>query len=220
LAAQRRLNGAIACARTASLDEMLLRAEDVPGDDMPVAEGALFFEFACWGYGTPQRSTSDHWLGGGGGRGGGGGSGGVNADEDFVAALPTRLLAHPRGPIAFVGHVDTAWLHGFDDPANPVPELGRLYHHRLEPFLTAVEQALLRRYPVALALDDLSGRTALLSVSLANFFNTLRSTGRSLEQLRDVERQALADSFIRRNDAMNFLLLGDPAARVRVGTAD
>jgi hypothetical protein len=79
---------------------------------------------------------------------------------------------------------------------------------------------LLRRFPAALALDDLTGRTALLSVSLANFFNTLRSTGRSLDELLATERQALADSFIRRNDAMNFLLLGDPAARVRVGTPD
>jgi len=211
LATQQRLNGAIACARTGSLDGMLLRAEDVPGDDVACAEGALFFEFACWGYGTPRRSTSDHWVGGGEDD---------NADEDFVASLPTRLLAHPHGPVAFVGHLDTAWLHGFDDPAKPVPQLGQLYHRRLEPFLTAVDQALLNRFPAGLALGDLTGRTALLSVSLANFFNKLRSTGRSLDELNPTERRALADSFIRRNDAMNFLLLGDPAARVRVETPD
>ena len=44
----------------------------------------------------------------------------LNSERDFVAALPKRLLAHPRGPIAFVGHVDTAWFHGFDDPNNPL----------------------------------------------------------------------------------------------------
>ncbi|HZM82566.1 MAG TPA: hypothetical protein VFC19_43170 [Candidatus Limnocylindrales bacterium] len=209
LATQRRLNGAIACARIGSLDGMLLRGEDVPSDDVACAEGALFFQFACWGYGTPRRSTSDHWVGGGEDD---------NADEDFIAALATRLLAHPRGPVAFVGHLDTAWLHGFDDPTAPVPQLGQLYHRRLEPFMTAVDQALLSRFPAALALDDLTGRTALLSVSLANFFNNLRSTGRTVDDLNPTERQVLADSFIRRNDAMNFLLLGDPAARVRVET--
>ncbi len=36
-------------------------------------------------------------------------------EHDFVAALPKRLLAHPRGPIAYAGHRDTAWRHGFAD---------------------------------------------------------------------------------------------------------
>ncbi len=212
LAEQKRLNGAIACARRASLEDMLLTASDVPGDDTAVAEGSVFFQFACWGYGTPRRSTFDHWQLGG--------SGTATADEDFVAALPKRLLGHPRGPVAFVGHVDTAWLHGFDDPANPLPELGALYHPRLEPFRTALDEALLERRPAGYALSDLAYRTALLSVNLADFFDGLQARGRAVADITTAERRALADSFIRRNDAMFFLLLGDPAARARVGTPD
>lgn len=211
LDAQRRLNGAICCARTPALDDMLLRAEDVPAD-LPVAEGGVVFQFACWGLGTPRESTFEHWLGRAGGA--------AVADEAFVAALPSRLLAHPRGPVGYVGHVDTAWLHGFDDPEHPVPELGRLYHRRLEPFLSFVRSALLRREPVGLALDDLTNRTALLSTQLADFFDQLARQGRASTSLGPQEYASLADSFVRRNDSMYFLVLGDPAARVRVGTPD
>lgn len=206
---QKRVNGAICCHSPGTpIEDGLLTAADVPPDDQPCAEGGVVVQFACWGYGTPTESCFDHWRLG---------SGGINAEQAFVSALPTRLLAHPRGPIAYVGHVDTAWLHGFTDVESPDPDLGQSYDQRLEPFLTAVDSALLRLWPAGLGLDDLSNRTAALSVALAGFFDTMRKQGKQLDSLSDVELALVADGYIRRNDAMNFLLLGDPAARARAG---
>lgn len=206
---QRRINGAICCHSPGTpIEDGLLTAADVPADDQPCAEGGVIVQFACWGYGTPTESCFDHWRIGGGT---------VNAEEAFISALPTRLLAHPRGPVAYVGHVDTAWLHGFTDAASPEPDLGKSYDERLAPFLTTVDAALLKRWPAGLGLDDLSHRGASLSVSLASFFDSLRRQGKQLDTLTDAELALLADGYIRRNDALNFLLLGDPAARTRVG---
>ena len=121
---QRRVNGAICCQATDG--DWLSTPDNVPDDDTPFLEGAVFFQFACYGYGTPDKSDFMHWLG----------QPALNAEADFVAALPKRLLAHPRGPIAYIGHVDTAWLHGFDDPDSPL--ILDAYHERLRPFITAL----------------------------------------------------------------------------------
>lgn len=204
---QQRVNGAICChAPGTSVDDGMLAAADVPPDDQPCAEGGVFVQFACWGYGTPTESCFDHWRLG---------RTGINAGRPFVSALPSRLLAHPRGPISYIGHVDTAWLHGFTDVDNPDPDLGRTYDQRLEPFLTAVDSALLKLWPAGLGLDDLSRRSASLSVALAGFFDAMRKQDKEVAALSDAELRLLADGYIRRNDAMNFMLLGDPAARAR-----
>ena len=53
----------------------------------------------------------------------------VNAPADFIASLPQKLIAHPRGPIIYIGHVDVALLHGFDDPAIAGLEGGSDFPH-------------------------------------------------------------------------------------------
>jgi hypothetical protein len=210
IATQRHVNGSICCARFPGepVDDYSFGVDDVPGDDVEFCHGGLFVEFACWGYGTPTESSFDHWAMV---------TTRVHAEQPFVAALPKRLLAHPRGPVGFVGHVDTAWLHGFTDPDYPEPEIGELYHSRLEAFRTVVDRSLLRRWPAGYSLEDLHARTAWLSTRLATFLDTTRSRNLEITALPPHQLADLADSFVRRNDSMNFMLLGDPAARVRVG---
>jgi hypothetical protein len=88
---QQRYNGAICCQHEGGLTlDSLFSADDVP-QHAPFLEGAVFFQFACFGYGTPAQSDFAHWLAG------------VPEDyspTDFVAALPRTLVGHPRGPIA------------------------------------------------------------------------------------------------------------------------
>jgi len=60
---QKQLNGAICCQRPPGIlkdENWLFRAEDVPLDE-PFLEGAAFFQFACFGYGTPAESDFAHW---------------------------------------------------------------------------------------------------------------------------------------------------------------
>jgi len=203
LTEQARLNGALVCQDVPGAPSgSLLTAEDVPESE-PFLEGSTFFQFACFGYGTPAQSDYDHWFG----------ESRLNADKDFLAALPKRLLANPRGPIAYVGHVDMAWLHGFDDPADPV--LIERWHPRVEPFLRAVN-TLLAVQPVGLALGAMSKRYDFGNALLATYMDRLQRG--TLKMTPDAHHR-LAQTFIVRSDAQNYMLFGDPGASLRIPQA-
>jgi hypothetical protein len=204
---QRRVNGGWCCQASPGMtvDDWLVTGDDLP--DGSVWPGAIVVQFACWGYGTPTTSTFEQWTGT---------TTKLTAEQPFVAAIPKRLLANPDGPIGFVGHVDTAWLHGFDDPLAPIPD--GLYNPRLEPMLTLVQSALLHRTASAYGLRDLSSRADMIASEVSNLMNRLRGKGQTIKDLDAIQRRKLADRMIRRNDAMWFLFFGDPGVRVRVGT--
>jgi hypothetical protein len=193
-----RLNGAVVCQGEPAAGLELFSAADVPED--PFLEGGIFFQFACFGYGTPAESDFNHWLG----------EDRFNADRDFVAALPNKLLAHPRGPIAYVGHVDLAWLHGFADP--DAPDLLEAWSPRLAPFNSAVRM-LLEPQPIGLAMQEMNKRFDIGNAVLATTFD--RQERGKLPQTDEV-RARLVDAFITRSDAQNYLVLGDPAVHVRI----
>jgi hypothetical protein len=88
-------------------------------------------------------------------------------------------------------------------------------HPRLQPFLTVIERAAIELTPVGYALRDLHERAASMSSEIASTFDFLANEGITIDKLEPAERATLVDKVIRRNDAMHFLLLGDPAARVR-----
>jgi hypothetical protein len=192
-AEQRRLNGALVCD-----GGELVSAADIP--DAPVAEGSVVLQFGCFSGGTPARSDYAHWLGGDR----------INAAEDFVAALPKRLLAHPRGPIAFIGHVDLAWLHAFDDP--DAPDLNQAWHPRLAPFVSAVD-SLLAPLPVGLALRAMNKRYDVGNAQLATAFDRQK---RGTLPDSPAAFGKLVRAFITRSDAQNYLVLGDPAVYPRM----
>ena len=166
---QKNINGAICCQKTGrekNKEEWLFSADDISIDNnKPFLEGAVFFQFACFGYGTPKESDYNHWLGK---------EPLLNAKEDFIAALPKRLLSHPRGPVGFIGHLDEAWLHGFDDPTKPdLPDiLGKPWNNRIRPFLKAV-QYLLEVQPTGFALGDMVKRLSILNELLINRYDLL-----------------------------------------------
>jgi hypothetical protein len=202
-ALQAQVNGAIHCAGTA---RPFFGAADVPAADAPLAavepffEGSVFFAFACFSAGTPAESDFAHWAGGPA----------ICAARDFTAALPKRLLAHPRGPVGFVGHVDAAFLAGFDDLDLPAVE--GAWGARMGPFVSAVS-SLLDVQPVGLALSAMNARHASTSIHLVHLLERLE---RGLSVRTPELDDDLARHFVLRSDARNFLVLGDPAARVRM----
>jgi hypothetical protein len=204
LAIQKRYNGAICCQPSGdeSLRQRLYSTDDVLVGE-PFLEGSVFFQFACYGYGTPAESDFMHWLN----------RPTFNSTADFVAALPKRLLAQPGGPIAFIGHVDTAWLHGFDDPESP--HLLERWHPRIEPFVYAVLQ-LLETNPVGLAMSRFPKRYDITNAQLTSTFDRLQ---RGSLQMTPTLRTKLAQVFITRSDAQNYMIFGDPAVRLRIPAA-
>jgi hypothetical protein len=152
--------------------------------------GLIAFMFACYGAGTPKTDAflSER------------GRGPVEvAPSPFVAALPQRLLAHPDGPaLAVVGHVERAWGYSI----KPTGTNSQIYPFR--EFLKRV----LSGEPVGHAMVNFTKRYAVLSAILANL---LDETGGGTKP----SPQEVAAVWAERNDAQNYIVLGDPAVRLR-----
>jgi hypothetical protein len=204
---QKRYNGAICCQYTGEFTlNSLFSADDVPLDQ-PFLEGAVFFQFACLGYGTPAESYFKNWLEEVPEK---------YAEADFIAALPKRLLAHPRGPIAFIGHLDSTLVHGFADPADlsTLEELGSKWDARIAPFKTAVDQ-LLRVQPSGLAMKDMNSRYSIYNTEIQNKLE--RQQHGDLEWNQE-DKARFVDEWITRGDAQNYMIFGDPAVHLRIPT--
>jgi hypothetical protein len=167
-------------------------ASDLIEDGADV-RGLIHFAFACFGAGTPQHD--DYGDPGQPAR--------VIADRPFVAALPREMLA--RGALAFIGHVDRAWDYSFRG-AHPIALPGVITP--LEAFQRALRR-ILRGGTVAHALRDEHDRGVHLSTSLLETIASRRHNA-------VVSTVTLANLWTERNDARAYVLIGDPAARLRV----
>lgn len=118
------------------------------------------------------------------------------ASEPFVASLPRRLLAHPQGAaLAVIGLVDRGWNSAI------VEEMARPYRAALG--------ALLAGEPVGHAVRRIAERAAALAVELRALLDK-RGLG-----LRTNDRDVAA-AWIEGRQAGSVVVLGDPAARLRV----
>jgi hypothetical protein len=129
--------------------------------------------------------------------------------EDRISALPRKWLAHPRGPIAFIGHLDIALVFKGD-------AVYRGGFDPLAPFTWLVEAICLRGHTVGYAMSGLRRTVANLSnlslMLLDQHERRKRGIRGRLASWILSRRGAVADKLIRKNDAGNLLLFGDPAA--------
>ena len=169
--------------------EHCVRAADI-GDEARL-HGLVAFLFACHGAGTPafDQFLADR------------AKGPVPiAGRPFVAALPQQLLSHANGPaLAVFGHVERAWGYSIR-PRGLGP--------RLRPFRNLISRVL-KGEPVGHATKDLSDRFTAASAQL-NLLNDPSYLGAR------PPASELAALWVECNDARNYVLLGDPAARLRV----
>jgi hypothetical protein len=190
---QRAAQGALLCQDWSGFGSVqpahFLTAADVSDDAR--LHGLVAFLFACYGAGTPgyDNFLSDRSQGPL-----------PIAEQPFVAALPQRLLSHPNGgALAVLGHVERAWGYSIEPPG-----VGT----QLQPFRNLIGR-ILSGEPVGNSTKDFSDKYAALSAEL-------------LSQLDETQPGAkpsdsdLAWTWIERNDAQNYVMLGDPAVRVRV----
>lgn len=168
--------------------EFYFSADDLT--DSARLSGMIAFHFACYGAGTPKLDDYAH-------------RGGVReeiAPQAFVAQLPRRMLGLPRGgALAAVGHVERAWGYSFTWPGAG---------DQTAVFETCLG-ALLDGSRLGPAMESFALRHADLAVSLNG-------------ELEDIKFGAipneisLANLWTANNDARSYVIIGDPAVRLRV----
>ena len=165
-----------------------LAAQDIGAAASPA--GLIAFFFACYGAGTPRwddfanPSTKTRIP---------------IAPRAFQAALPTRLLGHPRGgALAVVGHVERAWGYSVQWEGGA---------DQTGSFKAALLQ-LKAGHRLGHALESLNTRYAEIAVMLSNLIDDAR--------FRTVSPLELATKWIENNDARGYAIMGDPAVRFAV----
>jgi hypothetical protein len=166
--------------------DFYLAGEDLT--DEARVDGMLVFLFACYGAGTPRHDDFAQALG----------TPPEIAPQAFVSRLPQQLLAHPRGgALAVAGHVERAWGYSFLWPG-----IGE----QLGVFESALAM-LLQGTPVGHAVEYFNDRYAALTTDLEALKEDVQYGGTpdSLE---------VSGLWTARNDARNYVILGDPAVRI------
>ncbi len=188
--------GALLCQDWPGPDEHLgevphdwyFAGEDV--DERGRVAGLICMHFACYGAGTPDFDELPDQASSAP-------DGGVS--QAFVARLAQRLLAHPGGgALAVIGHVGPAWSCSYSWPGAGV---------QVEVFRSAL-QHLMEGRPVGASVEFFNQRYADVSTILSDELERVRY-GEVLDDVR------LADLWTAASDARNYLVIGDPAARLR-----
>ncbi len=168
-------------------EEHYFAADDL-GPDARV-HGMIAFLFACFGAGTPRYDSFPEPEAA---------EPRVLAPRDFVSRLPQRLLSHPQGgALAVIGHIDRAWGFSFLWPGAGSQRAA---------FLSTLLR-LTAGKPIGWALEYLGQRYAELAAELA-------VEREELELGKEEHVELLCDLWTARNDARNYVLLGDPAVRL------
>ncbi len=183
------------------------------GDDVPAdarLQGAIGFLFACYSGACPAQDNY---------RPGKDGSPINIAPAPFIARLPQALLS--QGMLAVIGHIDMAFPYAFlDVNQTPQPQAIR----------TPLE-LLMKGKRTGLAADSLSVMWSARSAQLALAQNQPASVPRAVSAPSAASASAsssatatataaaispaIARMTIARDDARNYIVLGDPATRLR-----
>ena len=169
--------------------EHYFAASDLTNDAR--VHGMIAFHFACYGAGTP---TFDRFIYEPGE------PPEPIASKAFISALPKKLLSHSKGgALAVIGHVERAWGYSIT---------GTTSGPQLIPFQNTIGR-LLRGEPIGLAMKDFNERYAALSTNLSDLQDKINLT-------YSISESTLVSTWIERNDAEGYVVLGDPAVRLRV----
>ena len=147
----------------------------------------MAFMFACYSGGCP---TEDNYF--------------FNKDgskipvapEALIARLPQKLLS--RGALAIIAHIDQAFSYIFQN-LEGTPQV--------QSIRTPLE-LLMKGERVGLAADSLSHQWSAIEAQVGLALGRRREPG--------FDPESFATLYIARDDARNYIVLGDPAAYLRV----
>lgn len=163
-------------------------AADVPADAKLL--GMMHFFFACYGGGCPELDNFERLKD----------QPRRIAGKPFFSRLPQRLLGHPEGgALAVLAHIERAWAYSFQ---------GQRGGPQIQGFRDVIGR-LLRGERIGQATDMFNLRWAAISTELSDLQNDLAKGA-------DVPLKTLGNLWVARDDARNFMILGDPAVRLRV----
>jgi hypothetical protein len=185
--------GALVCSdwdRTGSITkDHWFAGTDVPANAK--VHGLIHFMFACYGGGTPQFDNFDRLNG----------KPPQITARPFLAQLPQALLTHKEGgALAVLAHVDRAWAYSFQSDKGG---------SQIQGFRDVLGR-LLNGDRIGQATDSFNIRWAALSTRLSELQLELKNEVA-------VSPKLLGQLWIAHDDARNFIILGDPAVRIRVG---
>lgn len=132
---------------------------------------------------------------------------------DILARLPTAMLTHPRGPLAVVGHVDPIYVVGMRSLDGRLPDSAQ--HPGLAGFQSLTEKLVqgIRVGEAFWPFREATPRHLLEYQRLCT--EQLERVQRGTAPLTSADHQALVYSWIAWNDARCWVILGDPAVRLR-----
>jgi hypothetical protein len=173
----------------------------------PFLPGGMWFCLACYSAGTPEKSAYHAWLEDLAQAGEYGGN--LNAvlrglpaegEDPFIAAMPQAALKNPQGPLGIIGHVDLAWTYGFSNPE-------RLAESKASRIATTLLY-LARGERAGFALDGLMLDYRTANNDLTVMYEISKDTKKPIDPVPHGHKWML------RNDLRDYILLGDPAARL------
>ncbi|PWQ94727.1 hypothetical protein [Leucothrix arctica] len=173
-------------------EEHYFSAKDLPNNtDL---QGMVCFIFACYGGGMPKFDAFDHQA-----------TGNVNiiADAPFTSKLPSQLLV--SGASAVIAHVERAWAASFIGDFS-VDNKGA-FKGTIDDLLTGV--------PVGHAMHFINDYASLMQAEMGDLQENSRLDPFYIDN-HDITDQVMAGVYIRKNDARNYILLGDPATYLNV----
>lgn len=184
---QRIKQGALLCGDFPAVGEVVTPDRFLCEADLAglALDGMIHFCFACYSAGCPANDTYDRQPDG---------SEKPLMPNPIVAKLPQGVLA--RGALAVFGHIDRAWTSSFKGVGQP----------QIQDFRFVLEQ-ILQGVRVGHATDLFNQRWSGLSNSLSDMLKNRQVPG----QVSDDE---LTEMWKVRNDARNYVILGDPAVRL------
>lgn len=161
-------------------------ASDVP--DAAQLAGTIHFVFACYGGGCSKIDTFRDERG----------TALQISDADRSAALPRALMLHKDGgALAVIAHVDRAFACSFALNSGAPQTQG----------FRDVLWSLMRGYRAGNALDRFNARWGATATVLADALSARKQPPADDDQLYQL--------WISRDDARNYVLLGDPAVRLK-----
>jgi hypothetical protein len=189
---QRETQGAIVCQDWGGFGSIepshWFAAADVPADAK--LHGMMHFLFACHGGGCPERDNFDR----------------LNdqpvriAEKPFFSRLPQKFLSHPDGgALAVLAHIERAWAYSFQ---------GDRGNSQIQGFVDVIAR-LLAGERIGQATDAFNIRWAAIAAELSDLQNDLARGA-------EVSTARLGNLWVSRDDARNYMILGDPAVRLRV----